>query len=759
MKTKRGCGLGAAILAALGVLLVVAVVAGVLIYRRQRGTALAIAPTVYVTDPVAGSTYRAGTHLAVSATAVGAVPVVRVELWSDGQRVDEQVSPNAEGESTLYATLALSVGEGSHSLFVRAVNASGVIGQSMPIAYSGMPAAEAGPSLLVISAGEGQSLEDVAVQRGMDAGRVGELNPNLPSGALPAGTKVLVPAPPDEEEAEPAPPPAAVEVVPAQVQELRPAGPAPILLRLTDILVTTPPVAPEGLSASVDGCRLTLRWDDRSTNETRFDMWATPAGGSPYVVASVAASAGIGQVSFALDPAPGGTASYWVEAVNGLGSQPSNIVQAAVGAGCSAVSTDHLQLEALDFSVTGTFDRAYCYVSINGLPEMRIPADESQFIALQGEMGDIAAWASANRKLVVPRPANGSLGLSGECWAWQGEALSEIGAFDTALEQAAWDGTRQPISGGLLSLGIAIRPFDSSPPPPPAPGTAWDSAGDPGAIPGGGSWNDPSMPVPYDVKDEADLGWVWVPDPRDRKVTWKWDGNPGDITGFTIRVDVQPGWVTEVQVKDPKARSAMLTLPAACGLHVRYQVIAGAGGHSSNPSAPYEYDQPPCAVFASVKFESINLKWTNEGMGSPSCDELNAYIHYGVNNVTQHQWSGCSFGVGCSTMTLDCGVETFSKIIQFPEEDTIVVPLPTTGIKLTMWTQFWDDDGIWSDDDIFGVHSETLSYATYAEAKQDIGCGKSILSGPKETGTARSEFLFTVKIYPNDCGEQPPYLP
>jgi hypothetical protein len=160
-----------------------------------------------------------------------------------------------------------------------------------------------------------------------------------------------------------------------------------------------------------------------------------------------------------------------------------------------------------------------------------------------------------------------------------------------------------------------------------------------------------------------------------------------------------------------------------------------------------------------VKFESINLKWTNEGAGGPSCDELDVYIHHGVNNVTLHQWGGCAFNVGCSLQPMRCGVYIFSEIIPFAKEDTIVVPLPTTGIRLRMWTEFWDEDGIWSDDDIFGVHSETLSYATYAEAKQDIGCGKSVPSGPAQTGTAKSEFLFTVKIYPNDCGEQPPYKP
>jgi hypothetical protein len=758
MKTKRGCGIGAAVLAASGALIVLVVVAGVLIYRRQRGAALAMAPTVYVTDPVSGSGYRAGTSLTVAATAVGAVPVVRLELWADGQRVDEQVSPNAEGESTLYATLAMSVGEGSHSLFVRAVNASGVIGQSMPITYHGVPEAETGPSLLVIRAGEGQSLDDIAAQRGVDVEAVGKLNPNLSSGPLPAGTQVLVPAPTDDDDPEPVPPPAAVEGIPAEGQALQPAGPAPILLRLTDMLVATPPAAPEGLSATLEGCKLTLNWGDRSANESRFDVWSAAPGGSPYILASVEASPGIGQVSFVLDPAPGGTASFWVEAVNGLGSQPSNIVQAAVDAACSTVSASHLELEALDFSVQGRFDQAYCYVSIDGLPEMRIPADESQFIALQGETGDIAAWASANRKLVVPRPADGSLSLGGECWGWTGESLSKVGAFDTAVAQAAWDGSRQSIAGGLLSLGIAVRPFDSAPPPPPPPGAAWDQPGAPGVIPGGGAWNDPSMPVPYNVKDEAHQGWLFVPDPRDRTVTWKWDGNPADITGFTIQAEVQPGWVIGVQVKDPKARSATLTLPAACGLHVRYRVIAGAGGHASNPSAPHEYDQPPCAVFASVTFESIDLKWTNEGMGGPSCDELNVYIIHGVNNVTRHHWGGCSFNVGCQLMPMQCGVYNFSEIIPFAKEATIVVQLPTTDLKLFMWTHFWDYDP-YGGNDIFGHHGETLTYATYAEAKQDIGCGKSILSGPKQTDTAKSEFLFTVKIYPNDCGEALPYQP
>jgi len=93
-------------------------------------------PSVTVTEPASAASVLADSYISVSATASGGAPVTRVELWLDGELVDTQESSVVGGISPFDVSFDLLVPQGQHTLFVRAVNAEGLIGNSPPVNIS-----------------------------------------------------------------------------------------------------------------------------------------------------------------------------------------------------------------------------------------------------------------------------------------------------------------------------------------------------------------------------------------------------------------------------------------------------------------------------------------------------------------------------------------------------------------------------------------------------------------------------------------------
>lgn len=118
-----------------------------------------------------------------------------------------------------------------------------------------------------------------------------------------------------------------------------------------------------------------------------------------------------------------------------------------------------LQVEALDMSVSGDYDRVYCYVSFEGAPEVRLPEGASTFIQVQGGQGKIAEWAAGSRRLVLSIPEDGRLDLEGECWGWSGKTLHRLGTFAGKFPSATWDGARRSVEGTGFQIGIAVKPL------------------------------------------------------------------------------------------------------------------------------------------------------------------------------------------------------------------------------------------------------------------------------------------------------------
>jgi hypothetical protein len=136
------------ILIAGGVIVVVCAASVAFLYLRNKNQAAAVIayapPVVLITSPEDGSEVPTGSILAISATAQSADPIIRAELWGDGQLLATQDPDNPNGDSILYAYFPLRILEGQHMLLVRATNSMGVVGQSLPISVIGLPLTENG---------------------------------------------------------------------------------------------------------------------------------------------------------------------------------------------------------------------------------------------------------------------------------------------------------------------------------------------------------------------------------------------------------------------------------------------------------------------------------------------------------------------------------------------------------------------------------------------------------------------------------------
>ena len=699
LRTRGGCR-SVSVLALLLFLCSVGALGGVVfLYLSQQDQARAQfdPPTVLITEPGSGTAVPFGNELAVFATAFSHRPIARVELWLDGELKASQSSERAGGVSPFYARFNFVVpAEGSYMLFARAVDAAGIIGQSLPVGIVGKPRASNVPAFQNVSVRAGETLADIAKTYGTDPTTLQNMNPQL-SNPTPAPTppgdlvlRVPLPIPP----AAPASPGSAPipipNVPPLQVAEPPLVG---ILVDPTFLLAAiAPPAAPTGLQAQVIDCKVRLRWNDNATNESGYEVWMAESSLSPRMIVQLKpAPSGSVWVEF---PAPKpGYISFWVAAVNFFGKQPSNIVWVSVDPKCPSTLPTQLQVEALDMSVGGGHDRAYCYVSFENTPEKRVPKDSNQFIAVQGGKGDIANYAAGSMKFVIPIPTNGALDIAGECWGWAGKTLNKLGAFSSKFSSDAWDGKRRALEGGGFQIGVVVKAL---------------GAGDTGDTYTTYGYNDPTIPAPYDLKVEPLYG-VWsssgsnklLGDPQERTLTWKWDGDPKKIDGFKIYLDGKPyttGWLSTFPLSvNPNERQAKVRLPAGCGQQTRWEASAYAGEGESNLSKPAQFDLPQCPLYAHVTFKTIGLGDVRDSFGldfrfSP-CDTIEAWLAIYANDkkrVGGSWWADLYTGPKAASMT--CGLYTFKQLFQLwykePNPDVLVVPLYGENPELTFSTRF-----------------------------------------------------------------------
>jgi hypothetical protein len=755
MKNQSGCAkFGAILTLLLGVLGLVALCAFIFIdysSRQQRQVRAQFAPpTVLVTDPASGESASAGSYLGVSATAMGASPIVSVELWLDGELKETQSSDQLEGVSSFYANFGLLIpSEGPHMLFVRAVNANGVIGQSLPVSLISEP--KPAEVFLAVTAQEGETLEGIATAYAASPEILQELNPDL-GNQPPAGTLVKVPLPPKEEPPAPPQPPASpppgstpVEIPNVPMLQITYVG-SPGLLPSGPFLPEPfavkagPPIAPTGLQVEVKGCKVILRWNDNADDEENYYVYMVPVTfhGFTVPIANLKPSPSTGPAWHEFQPTAGGAVSLWVEAANSYGSKPSNIAWVYIPyvSGCSPTTAHDLDVTLLDISVAGNLEEIYCYVSIENSPEQRIPFQKDVFIPLHNGKSQIP---SSDGFFVIPVPIDKSLDLSGVCIGWLGNSYYELGPFSDSLTPDTWNGERQALRWNGHEIGLSVKPRQ-----------VWLG----GAI--GISSTNPMLPAPYALLEEprpeakSDLA---------RTLRWKWDGDPTKIDGYVIFLNGKP----HTHTYSPKNPEEWVYLPGECGGQIRWQVAARTGEALSYLSEPIQYDLPPCQAYLRVRFDDIFLEKTDDGFPTPGtpCETLDAYFNISVKDVTRSFWGGNFF------LPLKCGRHYFGdmtgetyKQLYGPAPNVITIPLaPDVNDNDIggMWisAKFWDHDD--NPDDLFASFYKHPAYShipQYGEKWPE--CEITYTTGASITDSARSTLTYTIAFYPNVCKDIPP---
>jgi hypothetical protein len=110
------------------------------------GTNSASKPVVVISAPPSGSVFKEGDLVTVQSTATDSTAVVRVELLVDGATVTFDSTPNAQGQPSFSVSQKWQATPGTHTLVVRAVNASGTVSDLAGISISVLPAVSTTPN-------------------------------------------------------------------------------------------------------------------------------------------------------------------------------------------------------------------------------------------------------------------------------------------------------------------------------------------------------------------------------------------------------------------------------------------------------------------------------------------------------------------------------------------------------------------------------------------------------------------------------------
>lgn len=674
------------------ILVIALILLAVIGYLVLRGTSKvnkegSTPPTIIINSPTPNETITAGSFMLANVTATGQNPIARIELWLDGSLMETQSpTPESGDVTTFYATASILMDEGPHMFSARAVDSNGLVGQSLPVAVQGLPRPQQEPE------------EEGATPTGQD-----------PNSAPPANPPAAGPSTsPSNQPPVTIIPPAPLPVTPPGTPMLPIIAIKPIDINsILPILLSGRPKAPTSLQAGYENCKIRLVWMDNADNETTFNVWMQALGGPPRVIATLKGTPQTGPAWYEFDSPWTGIYSFWIEAVNILGGQSSEIAWVGVtDLNCGPGVATHLNIEILDMYVPGGYDQAYCYLSVEGAPEKRTPATDGTYISVINGFVDVSNWTGNGNRILVPIPSDNELTLEGKCLGRKGGAKPDtLGTFSASASKEAWDGRRLELNPNISTFTIGYRIQYHGPTQ---------------VITGNYKYTDYTIPTPTDLSIKTQTS----SNPASNAVLariptlqWAWSGDAVklNLTGFTIIMDGKPVSAAFLAPIGSGKWEDSFFLPTACGGTYKFQVAANAGNAQSPPSAVYEYKQPPCELYAEVKFESFEFTYVDDG--NPPCDTAQVYFDVFVNGKSR------SFGGSNLYYELSCGVHYFADFTPTSayqgSVDTFYVPLDPpspsnpANPKIDISLFFDDSDSISSDD--YLCHTNTRFQVPYSQ--------------------------------------------
>jgi hypothetical protein len=284
--------------------------------------------------------------------------------------------------------------------------------------------------------------------------------------------------------------------------------------------------------------------------------------------------------------------------------------------------------------------------------------------------------------------------------------------------------------------------------------------------------------------------------PLCESLIWKWDGDETKIRGFAVFLDGVPyGGIFPY----PPMRSVIVQPPiSACAAKSSWQVAAVTASSMSQLSTPYILPGPhplpqnpaylvgTCTIYIKVKFESLDLEWTNDSMGSGGpgdCDTTDAYYYIHADErgtatsgsylyrTRKFYGSGHYRPLSCGSYSshhlfdkvnpaLVSGLENsnglpFSEILLSGELERLDQP-----IQILVGAQFVDADFSPGNNDDWIVNFGTLYIAdSFQEAIEYFGCSGRTFVDEDEEDAGKSRTQYTITVYPNACERSPEGLP
>ena len=535
------------------------------------------------------------------------------------------------------------------------------------------------------------------------------------------------------------------------VDQLEPAG-NNSSLPWAILIPSSAPNAPTNLKAGVKDCKIQLSWDSDPSIVNEYQVWYTEQNGLLKLMASLKApSSGAKQHWYEFAAPSTGKVSVWVDAVNAIGGQSSNPATITVPEKCASGSAENLVFSTMEVKTSEAYDRVYAYLSLEGIPEQRIPSDDSVFIQSTGGRGNIAQFATGQNTYVLPLPKDESLTVEGECWGWSGGDLSQLSSFSESIPASQWAGGTGTLGNDNCLISYGLQANYSS-------GNTYETfAGKGGNIP-------PPFNVRVDRTKYADETGYDTEDPFywswwfEREVFWQWTGEYKDISGFTILLNGQ-----KLKTVPAKERKTIVQLPSSCGLDNKWEVVANGKDGTSPISQPYKEVKTAvkCGKYIKVIFDHVKWKKTCDESwichwDYYQCDTFEAYFTLSVNKFARSFYGGNVF------VPLKCGTHKMENIVYKPNDTVFILPFHDGYNDFVVKAKFYDYDPV-SSNDYVGAPTFSWTWPSFKYAESvvsGIGVGgepvTSFGSGYGDNDHVRNSFFyFYVKLYPNKAKQNP----
>ena len=379
---------------------------------------------VSISEPVSGEKYPVSGALSIRAEAVSDDPIARMELWADGELVDTYVPSSNILRYLVHSWTWTSASLGAHSVTVRAYTAAEKPGQSNVINIISIE----DPGFVVLyEVKAGDTLETIAQMYGVTVDQILNANPDLNGNAeLQPGQLVRVPLGIQELTQKPVPLNLLVhrDTSLSDGMQLINFSPNLGVKRLDSVNQAVP-----ALSASVQGCDVTLNLSDPSTNVTGYLVYRLNQGGQSFVkIASLPANS-TGKLTYQDAGLAAGQYQYYLSAYTSglfaaLSETPSNIVAANITP--ESCPGNETTIEEL-LPAAKNIKQIYLYMTVNDKDWMRFPQGQFNFMSPDqqinfGEMLGMLALTS-----------NSTLTLQGEGWGWDNGKLIHLGNFKKTI--------------------------------------------------------------------------------------------------------------------------------------------------------------------------------------------------------------------------------------------------------------------------------------------------------------------------------------